>query len=121
MYALPETIKSTFVHDNNVLRHCISYVAVQFLSLVVFSIFFVFSYDNAYLLLCDYCNEGPKTNLSNRITVLKVTIPSRKVSNGPINSSRLLPNGCPGTRVTYNLPSGNQNFKKGARTGAKNL
>ena len=30
----------------------------------------------------------------------------------------LLPNGCPVARGAYNLPSGDQNFKQGARRGA---
>ena len=32
--------------------------------------------------------------------------------------SRLLPNGRPGARGAYDLPSGDQNFKQGAQTVA---
>ena len=35
--------------------------------------------------------------------------------------TRLLPNGSPGARGSYYLPSGDQNFKQGAWTGALNL
>ena len=34
------------------------------------------------------------------------------------HTARLLPNGCLVTRGSYNLPSGDQNFKQGARTGS---
>ena len=60
-------------------------------------------------------------NLINGLYYSKITIHSKKVRNGPLNSSRLLPNGHLGTRGTYDLPSGNQNFKKGAQTGVKDL
>ena len=61
-----------------------------------------------------YCCHGN----TNCLLVAKNLIFNSETVVKSVKCARLLPNGHPGTIGTYNLPSGDQNFKQGTRTGA---